>query len=117
MLVFTLLPLFVGVTFINIKLLSLILILISVFFIMIISTIISIIIMTYVQNNTDENIVGKVMSFLLTLSICSQPIGQAFYGFIFEYLKGYESIVILIAIFISILTSIYVKLIFNINSK
>ncbi len=77
---------------------------------MCIATIISILIMTYIQSNTPENIVGKIMAFLLTLSICSQPLGQLFYGFAFEYGSGYESLIILVAIIISIFVGIYSKL-------
>lgn len=65
-------------------------------------------IMIYIQHNTLENMVGKVMAFLFTLSICSQPIGQLFYGFAFEYGSGYESLIIFISIVISILVGRYV---------
>ena len=110
MLTLSLTPLFISPFFISIKIVSFILILISVFFVMCVATIISILIMTYIQNNTPENIVGKVMAFLLTLSICSQPLGQLFYGFAFEYGRGYESLIILVAIIISIFIGIYSKL-------
>lgn len=110
MLTFSLIPLCISPFFISIKIVSFILILISSFFVMCIATIISILIMTYIQNNTPENIVGKIMAFLLTLSICSQPLGQLFYGFAFEYGVGYESLIILVAIIISIFIGIYSKL-------
>ena len=110
MLTLSLTPLFISPFFISIKIVSFILILISVFFVMCVATIISILIMTYIQNNTPENIVGKVMAFLLTLSICSQPLGQLFYWFAFEYGRGYESLIILVAIIISIFIGIYSKL-------
>lgn len=109
-LTFSLIPLCISPFFISIKIVSFILILISSFFVMCIATIISILIMTYIQNNTPENIVGKIMAFLLTLSICSQPLGQLFYGFAFEYGSGYESLIILVAIIISIFVGIYSKL-------
>lgn len=110
MLTLSLIPLCISPFFINIKIVSFILILISSFFVMCVATIISILIMTYVQNNTPENIVGKIIAFLLTLSICSQPLGQLFYGFAFEYGVGYESLIILVAIIISIFIGIYSKL-------
>lgn len=108
----SLIPLFIAPFLINIKLLSFYLILCSTFFVMCIATIISILIMTYIQNNAPEDIVGKIISFLFTLSIFSQPIGQFLYGLAFEYAKNYESFIILISIFISIFIKNYIKKIF-----
>ncbi len=112
-LTFSLIPLFIAPFFTSIKIISFILILFSSFLVMCIATVISILIMTYIQNNTPENIVGKIMAFLLTLSICSQPLGQLFYGFAFEYGIGYESLIILIAIVISVFIGVYSKLAFK----
>lgn len=36
--------------------------------------------MSFVQRQTPEHLVGKVISCVLTLSMCAQPIGQAAYG-------------------------------------
>ncbi len=112
-LVFTLIPLAVAPLLKSIKSLSFALILTSAFLVMCISTTVSILLMTYIQNNIPENIVGKVTALLLTLSVCSQPIGQAFYGLAFEYAKGYESTVIIISVFISLIVGFYTKLCFT----
>ena len=112
-LTFSIIPLFIAPFFTSIKIISFVLILFSSFLVMCIATVISILIMTYIQNNTPENIVGKIMAFLLTLSICSQPLGQLFYGFAFEYGIGYESLIILIAIVISVFIGVYAKLAFK----
>ena len=110
---FSLLPLGLSTIFIGNKLLSFSLILISAFSVMCLASMISILIITYVQSVTPGNIVGKVMSLLITVSICSQPLGQALYGFTFEFLQGYESLIILFAIIISITTAIYAKISFR----
>lgn len=104
----SLVPLFLAPFFVNMKMVSFSFILCSAFFVMCIATVLSISIMTYIQNNTPENMVGKVMAFLFTLSICSQPIGQLFYGFVFEYGSEYESLIILIPSAISILVGRYI---------
>ena len=111
LLTISIIPFLFSIFFIKYKVLSYSFILVSVFFIMMLATVISIIVMTYIQSNTPQNILGKVMSFLLVFSICFQPIGQAFYGFVFEYFVGYEYLIILLPILISLFMSFYVKFI------
>ena len=80
-----------------------------------IATVVSIQIMTYVQSEIPEAIIGKVMALLITLSICSQPIGQAIYGFAFEYLVGFESYIILVPIIAAFMIGVYSKRMFKNN--
>ena len=108
-----LIPLVIAPLVSNNWVLSYLLILSSSFFIMCIATIVSIQIMTYVQSQSDDNIVGKVMALLITISICSQPIGQTLYGVAFEYFKGYESCIIFIGVLASLSIAIYSKKIFK----
>ena len=37
-----------------------------------------------IQARTPERLMGKVMSFVFTLSLCAQPLGQVVYGFLFD---------------------------------
>ena len=108
-----LIPLGISTLVFEIKILSFVLILVSSFAVMCIATVVSIQIMTYVQSQTPERIIGKVMALLITLSICSQPIGQAIYGFAFEYLVGFESYIILVPIIVSFIIGGYSKRIFK----
>ena len=60
------------------------------------------------------NLVGKVISFLMAINICSQPIGQAFYGILFERFSGIPWAVIIGTVAISIVISLYSKKTFKI---
>ena len=39
-----------------------------------------------IQGRTPERLMGKVMSYVFTLSMCAQPIGQMVYGALFDLL-------------------------------
>lgn len=41
---------------------------------------------TLIQQRTPEQLMGKVMSCVFTLSMCAQPLGQLVYGFLFDRL-------------------------------
>ena len=48
------------------------------------ATLFSVLLMSYIQSQTPVEMIGKVMSFILALSLCAQPIGQLIYGMLFE---------------------------------
>lgn len=93
------------------------LILVSVFAVMSTATISSILLMTFVQNNTPEQSVGKVMALLMTLSICAQPIGQAFYGIAFSYGVGYEPWILSVGVLAAMCMAVYIKHVFAAEGK
>ncbi|SHH95747.1 Sugar phosphate permease [Clostridium collagenovorans DSM 3089] len=64
------------------------------FFIMTISTVFSIQMITFIQGETPGNLIGKVISICLAIGMCAQPIGQVFYGYVFEVLKNDISLII-----------------------
>lgn len=64
------------------------------FFIMLMSTMFSIQVLTFIQSETPSHLTGKVISFCLAMTMCSQPIGQILYGYFFEILKGDTHIII-----------------------
>lgn len=41
--------------------------------------------MTLIQGRTPEQLMGKVMSCVFTLSMCAQPVGQIIYGVLFDH--------------------------------
>lgn len=83
------------------------------FFMMALATTFSIQIMSFVQIQTPSHIVGKVISCLLALAMCAQPVGQALYGFLFDKFIYYPWVIILAAALISCIISIYSKSIFS----
>lgn len=48
----------------------------------------SIFALSYIQQKTPNHLTGKVMSYVVTISMCSQPFSQALYGILFDKLKG-----------------------------
>lgn len=67
------------------------------FCIMVISTVFTVQIMSFVQAQTPQHLIGKVMAVIMTVSMCAQPFGNAMYGFLFELCAGYEAVVVLFA--------------------
>lgn len=72
--------------------------------IMALATIFSVQMLAYVQAETPNHLVGKVVSMAMAVSMCAHPIGQSIYGILFErfgsrpYIVVAGSIVITIAI-------------------
>lgn len=78
---------------------------------MALATLFSVVMLTYVQTQTPSHIVGKVVSCVLALSMCAQPVGQAMYGVLFEHLPAGP--VILFAAGISCLIALASRLVFR----
>lgn len=78
-------------------------------FIMALASIYSIQMMSYIQIAVPGEMVGKVISWVIALSTCAQPVGQMVYGFLFEELgKGAWGIFYVAAV-VSVLISLYCK--------
>ena len=71
------------------------------FLIMALSTLFSIQILTFIQSETPSHLIGKVISFCLAMTMCSQPVGQIIYGYLFEILKNNSHIIIFVAALVS----------------
>ena len=67
------------------------------FLIMVFSTVFSVQVMSFVQVQTPQNLVGKVIALMLTVAMCAQPLGNDLYGALFEICPGREFAVILSA--------------------
>lgn len=71
---------------------------------MLLASLFSVQMMTYLQLMTPQNLTGKVISCVMCLCMCSSPLGQLAYGFIFEkagdilYLPFYIAPLIMIGI-------------------
>lgn len=52
------------------------------------STLVSIQLCTAIQHATPPHLVGKVMAAVIAASMCTQPVGQAAYGVLFDLLAG-----------------------------
>lgn len=83
------------------------------FIIMIFSTVFTVEMMSFVQAETPQHLIGKVIAVILTVSLCAQPLGNAFYGMLFEICKGIEFVVFLFAGITSLLLAIRTKHIFQ----
>lgn len=70
-------------------------------------------VMSFVQMNTPKELAGKVISALIAVSMCAQPIGQAMYGFLFEGLKHNPGIGVLLAFVSGTMTALYSRRVFN----
>lgn len=64
------------------------------FIIMAVSTIFTVQMLSFIQAETPPNLMGKVIAVILTVSMCAQPLGNAFYGLLFEICKGTEFAVV-----------------------
>lgn len=72
------------------------------FLIMVFSTLFTVQMMSFVQTETPQNLIGKVIAVILTVSMCAQPLGNAFYGILFETCKGFEYTVVLFSGIVSL---------------
>lgn len=82
------------------------------FLIMIISTVFTVQIMSFVQTETPEQLLGKVMALIMTVAMCAQPFGSAMYGFLFELCAGYEAAVVLFAGGVSLMIAVRTRKVF-----
>lgn len=67
----------------------------------------------FIQAETPQNLIGKVIAVILTVSMCAQPLGNVFYGVLFEICKGYEYAVILFSGTVSLMIGINARNIFK----
>lgn len=65
------------------------------FCIMVCSTLVTVQLMALLQRETPQECMGKVISVVLTVAMCAQPLGAALYGFLFSRCRGFEFAVIL----------------------
>lgn len=81
--------------------------------IMIFATMFSIQMIAMVQTETPSHLVGKVIACMMAFSMCSQPIGQALYGFLFDKLHNNSYIILFMVSIISCAIALISKKIFS----
>jgi len=79
------------------------------FFLMVCTTLFSIQMLAFVQAQTPGEIVGKVISCIMAISICAQPVGQALYGLLFQRLSAVPWVILLSGAAITCLISAFSK--------
>lgn len=55
----------------------------------------SIFALSFIQQRTPNHLIGKVMSYISTITLCVQPLGQALYGFLFDRFRDSVYIVLI----------------------
>ncbi len=83
------------------------------FLIMVCSTLFTVQMMSFIQTETPQNLIGKVIAVIFTVSMCAQPLGNAFYGVLFEICKGFEYAVVLFSGIVSLIIAINARNIFQ----
>ena len=83
------------------------------FAIMVCSTIFTVQMMSFIQTETPQNLIGKVIAVIFTVSMCAQPLGNTLYGVLFEICKGCEYAVILFSGVVSLIIAVSTKNIFK----
>lgn len=76
------------------------------FVIMVISTIFTVQVMSFVQMETPQELIGKVIAVVMTGAMCAQPLGNAMYGFLFELCAEWEAVVVLFAGIVSLVIAV-----------
>ena len=82
---------------------------VMIFFEMAASTIFTIQMSTIVLQQTPEHLVGKIMAAIIAVAMCAQPLGQAFYGFMFDICGDFPWAVMVGAAVAAVFISIYSK--------
>ena len=83
------------------------------FAIMVFSTIFTVQMMSFIQTETPQNLIGKIIAVILTVSMCAQPLGNALYGILFEICKGFEYAVVLFSGIVSLTIAVKARNIFQ----
>lgn len=83
-----------------------VIIMISSFFVMMLATIFSIQLMSCLQILTPNKLLGKVISCVMCISMCATPIGQAFYGMIFQKFSNIPQTIFLFSLSIGVIIGI-----------
>lgn len=55
--------------------------------IMVLATMFTVVMLSFVQGRTPEHLVGKVVSCVMALAMCASPLGQVLYGAMFQWLS------------------------------
>ena len=73
------------------------------------ATIFNVFAQTFVQKNTPNELMGKIMALVMAIVTCAYPLGQAMYGVLFDTLQNAVWLVILIGMVFSLMVSVVAK--------
>lgn len=79
---------------------------------MVLSALFQIQMMSYVQILTPDDLIGKVISCIICICMCSNPIGQFIYGIIFEHIGEYSYLPFCFAAIIVIIIGLFSRKLF-----
>lgn len=79
------------------------------FGVMCVSTVFTVMLFTLVQRQTPANLLGKIMAVIFAVANCSQPVGQAIYGGLFEVFGNVPWVVLIGAAVVSGVVAVYAK--------
>ena len=88
---------------------SYIIIIVSCFFMMLLASLFSIQIMSYLQIIVPGHLIGKIISCAMCIGMCATPIGQAVYGVLFEKLNGSVYVLFYIVTVLVVILSFMLK--------
>lgn len=71
----------------------------------------SILAIAFVQKETPEHLIGKVMAFVMCLSNCASPIGQLLYGIALDVFREMLPLVVLCVVVISCVLTLMVRMV------
>ena len=77
------------------------------------STVFTVQMMSFIQTETPQHLIGKVIAVIFTVSMCAQPFGNAFYGILFEVCRGFEYAVVLFSGAISLVIAVRARNLFE----
>lgn len=92
-------------------------IVISCFVMMLLSSLVSIQLMVFVQMSTPNELIGKVMSLAMCICLSAQPVGQAIYGMLFELMPHSVGVLFFVSTGICLIISFSSKKIFGENNS
>ena len=81
------------------------------------STMFNVSMMTAVQQQTSTILLGKIMAVTIAVSSCSQPVGQAVYGILFDFFSDKPYLVMMGAAILSMAVSLYSKKVFAVLER
>ena len=81
------------------------------------STMFSVSMMTAAQQQTPPHLLGKIMAVIIAVSSCSQPVGQAVYGMLFDIFAEKPYLITTGAAILAMAVSLYSKKVFAVLEK
>lgn len=86
---------------------------VSCFLMMSVATMVTVQLLTFIQGETPAHLTGKVLSLVMALAMCAQPLGQAVYGILFDVFQTAPYVIVFGAAVISGGIAIWSKKVFK----